>query len=170
MYESEKMRLYDVHDAKMLYCLTQYFLWNHRYHPFLSCKYQRGAGVKDDSHQCRMLTEEEYLQYYNYSKLRWDEKRQQVGADKYKEKDHCKWTDKKNFGITHFGIHPTKLKRGNIRMDTFHTMTYLQTILAIRCKIKFNQLTRILYSSVLCLPPPPRQAGQVTKTQLKSRP
>ena len=34
--------------------------------------------------------------------------------------DHCNWADEKNFGITHFGVNPNKLRRDQIRLDTFH--------------------------------------------------
>ena len=30
------------------------------------------------------------------------------------------WIDEQNFGISHFGIHPDKLKYNNIGFDTFH--------------------------------------------------
>ena len=39
---------------------------------------------------------------------------------KYDKSVHMDWVDKRNYGISHFGIHPDQLDRGTIRMDTFH--------------------------------------------------
>ena len=54
--------------------------------------------------------------------------------DTYTQSDHMKWVDKHNLGISHFGIPPTCLRRGNIHFDIFHMrsaitkrlMTYLR--------------------------------------------
>ena len=38
----------------------------------------------------------------------------------YTKKDHMDWVDDKNEGISHYGIHPTLLPRGEVRFDMFH--------------------------------------------------
>ena len=53
LYTDTKMKhtlLYDMHDGKMLYLLTQHSLWNRKNHPFLLCKCKRGAGARDINH------------------------------------------------------------------------------------------------------------------------
>ena len=119
---NDKYATYEMHDGKMLYTLTQHSLWNRKYHPFLLCKCRRGAGIKDTSHQCRMMTNEEHLSYYNESNTRWEEKLQECTENEtnYSIKEHMKWVDKHNYGISHFGIHPDLLDRSTIRFDTFH--------------------------------------------------
>ena len=54
--------MYDLHDGKMLYLLTQHSLYNRRYHPFLLCDCSRGAGVMNNNHQCRIIPDEEQQQ------------------------------------------------------------------------------------------------------------
>ena len=46
---------YDMHDAKMLYLMTQHSSWSRKNHPFLLCKCQRGEGVADESHECTIM-------------------------------------------------------------------------------------------------------------------
>ena len=127
------MNLYDLHDGKMLYCLTQHSLWNRKYHPFLLCKCKRGEGVKDSNHQCQMLTDGEHLHWYDRSEQRWCQKIKQVGEAKYTREDHLKWCDEKNIGVTHFGIHPLEMKRSNIRNDVFH----------MKCAVTRNLMTEL---------------------------
>lgn len=50
------LSLYDMHDGKMLYMLTQHSLWNRKYHPFLLCKCEHGEGVKNANHKCIQFT------------------------------------------------------------------------------------------------------------------
>ena len=35
-------------------------------------------------------------------------------------KKHKDWADKRNYGVTHFGVHPQLLLRSSIRFDTLH--------------------------------------------------
>ena len=56
----------ELHDGKMLYCLTGHVLWNRRNHPFIWCKCMRGEGVKNnDSHVCEIITHEDQVKYYD---------------------------------------------------------------------------------------------------------
>ena len=49
---------YDMHDAKMLYLITQHSSWSRKNHPFLLCKCQRGQEVADESHQCTTIKDD----------------------------------------------------------------------------------------------------------------
>ena len=129
-----KVYLYEMHVGKMLYNLTQYSLYNRKNFPHLLCKFHRGDGVKYREHECIQLTHDEHCHYYDRSIRRWTRKRESVGEDNYNMSQHRDWVDKENVGITHFGLHPTKMKLENIRFDTFHLisavtkklMTYLR--------------------------------------------
>ena len=109
--------MYDMHDGKMLYLLTQHSLFNRKHHPFLLCNCKRGAGVQDGNHQCKIINDEEQLRLYNRSKRRWDNMEH---IESYKEKQHMDWVDYYNQGISHLGINPTILPRSSIRFDVFH--------------------------------------------------
>ena len=67
--------LYNIHDGKMLYILTQHSLYNRLHHPFLLCSCQRGDGVKNNSHVCKIIDHDKQLQYYNRSLHRWNRKK-----------------------------------------------------------------------------------------------
>ena len=109
--------MYDLHDGKMLYLLTQHSLFNRKHYPFLLCKCQRGAGVKDPNHKCVMISDEEHCQWYNRSLRRWKNKE---ADENYKEGEHMDWIDKNNYGISHFGFNSALLPRESIRFDVFH--------------------------------------------------
>ena len=47
-----KLSVYEVHDCKMIYSLTQHSAWNRKYNPFLLCDCHRGDGVVDSDHVC----------------------------------------------------------------------------------------------------------------------
>ena len=66
--------LYDIHDGKILYILTQHSLWNRLHYPFLSCKCQRGEGVKNKNHICEVLSNEEHIYHWEQSKRKWNNK------------------------------------------------------------------------------------------------
>ena len=113
-----KYFMYDMHDGKMLYLLTQHSLFNRKHHPFLLCNCKRGAGVQDGNHQCKIINDEEQLRLYNRSKRRWDNMEH---IESYNEKKkHMDWVDYYNQGISHLGINPTILPRSSIRFDVFH--------------------------------------------------
>ena len=109
---------YDMHDAKMLYLITQHSSWSRKNHPFLLCKCQRGEGVADESHECITIKDDEQLQLYDCSTRRWERKTSK--DETYTTKDHADWVDEKNFGVSHFGLSPLHFKRENIRFDVFH--------------------------------------------------
>ena len=116
-----KLTFYELHDGKMQYLLTQHSLFNRKHYPFLLCKCQRGQGVKDKEHKCTFTSHEETVRLYDRSLKRW--KRQKgipnVG-EKYSVTKHMDWVDEKNFGISHFGVHPNILRRDSLRFDVFH--------------------------------------------------
>ena len=109
---------YEMHDGKMLYCITQHSQWNRLHHGFLRCGCKRGAGVAgNDTHQCHMWTNSEEIKYYNLAADRWQLKKTKLDYD---IDDHKDWCDEHNFGITDLGIHPSLLLRECIRFDIFH--------------------------------------------------
>ena len=96
---------YDMHDAKMLHLLTQHSSWSRKNHPFLLCKCQRGEGVEDfKSHECTLIEDDEQLKLHNRSDKRW--KRKTSKDETCTTKEHADWVDKKNFGVSHFGLSP----------------------------------------------------------------
>ena len=121
MNKESKISLYDLHDGKMLYLLTQHSLFNCKFHPFLLCKCQRGEGVIDnENHECKIISHEDQIHYYNRSMRRWKNKRKRLGPhESCNIKNHMDWMDEKNIGISHYGIHPDQLRRDNIRFDVF---------------------------------------------------
>ena len=67
----------------MLYLLTQHSLWNRTHHPFLLCTCKRGEGVVDSDHQCKILSHEDQLNFWNRSFRRWNDKIQRSGPENY---------------------------------------------------------------------------------------
>ena len=118
----------------MLYLLTQHSQWNRRHHPYLLCTCHRGDGVKDESHKCMWLSNEEQINLFDRSNRRWAKKREQVGDTNYTQSMHRDWIDENNKGVSHFGVDPYSLPRHNLRFDIFHMkcsitkklMTYLR--------------------------------------------
>ena len=109
---------YEMHDGKMLYCITQHSQWNRLHHGFLRCGCKRGAGVAgNDTHQCHMWTNSEEIKYYNLAADLWQLKKTNLDYD---IDDHKDWCDEHNFGITDLGIDPSLLLRECIRFDIFH--------------------------------------------------
>ena len=103
----------------MLYLLTQHSAWNRKNKPFLLCKCLRGEGVTQNrEHVCRMIPHEEQILLHDRSSRRWESKRQRTPT--YTVKEHMKWIDDHNEGVSHFGIGPILLPRDGIRFDTFH--------------------------------------------------
>ena len=136
--------LYDMHDGKMLYALTQHSAYNRKYHPFLLCKCGPGDGVRDPSHVCLLIEHDKQVERFERSKTKWTHfaktYEQKVPPQKYTESDHRNWADTMNYGITHYGVHPSELRRDNIRFDVFHLrcaetrklMTFLRKF--VRCQ------------------------------------
>ena len=150
-----KYNLYDLHDGKMLYLLTQHSQWNRKYKPFLLCKCGRGEGVPKEKemgdneedqevqHECIKISHEDHIRFFERSQRRWDLKTAQDPT--YNVKKHMDGTDKNNEGLSHFGLHPSLLPRDGIRFDTFHLkcsvtrklMTHLRLFL-------LNQATEVI--------------------------
>jgi hypothetical protein len=118
--QGTNLTLYDVHDAKMLYNLTQHSQWNRKYHPFVLCKCKRGkAAVNARTHKCQIISDADQLKYHNKSITKFKE----VYDNKYDDRNvdnHRNWADVKNNGITHFGLHPTLLPYSSIAFDNLH--------------------------------------------------
>ena len=110
--------MYELHDGKMLYLLTQHSLFNRKHKSFLLCSCGRGEGVRNRNHKCTILTDIEQQQWCNRSKRRWDLKR--PIRNKYGKKEHMDWVDEHNNGISHFGFSPSIFPRSSIRFDVFH--------------------------------------------------
>ena len=61
----------ELHDGKMVYCLTGHVQWNRKNHPFLLCKCMRGQGVRNnDDHVCELISHEDQVKYFNRSQRR----------------------------------------------------------------------------------------------------
>lgn len=89
-----KYSMYDVHDGKMLYLLTQHSAWNRRFQPFLLCKCKRGEGVINNMNpkfQCKMMNNRAQTHYYNKSKREWEKKTYKDPG--YSVKEHMDWID-----------------------------------------------------------------------------
>jgi hypothetical protein len=111
---SNKIFCYDCHDGKMIYQLLQCSMWNRKHSPFIICKCSRNEGVENNgTHQCNIFSDQEYEDLWNRSKRRW-----QLKATT--EATHRDWCDLNNFGVTHFGIHPSLFPISTIRFDVFH--------------------------------------------------
>ena len=121
-----------LHDGKMLYILTQHSLYNCCHHPFLLCKCKRGEGVNNENHECKIISDDDQVYYWERSLRRWNDKRKR-SCELYLQRHHRDWVDEHNFGISHYGFHPHKLPRNMLRFDVLH----------LRCSI-----TRRLMSSL----------------------
>ena len=62
IYNDCNFNFYDMHDAKMLYLMTQHLLWNRKNHPFLLCKCSRGDGVLNNNHVCKIIDHNEQVE------------------------------------------------------------------------------------------------------------
>ena len=96
-----------MHDAKMLYMITQHSSWSRKHYPFLLCKCNRSDGVVNENHECKIIDHDDQLKYYDRSKKRWERKKSK--DENYTTKDHADWIDENNFGISHFGLSPLLL-------------------------------------------------------------
>ena len=113
----------DLHDRKMSHLLTGHSLHNRRHHPLLLCKCQRGQGCIDENHWCVLIPHEEQIELWDRSKKRWDRRTsadQVLKKGPHTEKNHMDWIDEHNFGVSHLGLHPSLLRRDNIRFDNLH--------------------------------------------------
>ena len=88
--------------GKMIYNLLQHSQWNWKYDLFILWKYKSKAVAKKfDNHICKLLLDEEYLNFYNFSaakfKIEFNNKYNKKNIEKLKD-----GADKSNYGITHF--------------------------------------------------------------------
>ena len=121
LIDGTHLNFVDMHDGKMIYCLTGHVLWNRKHHPYILCKCGRGEGVRNNkTHECELITHADQVMYFERSKRRLNRKRGDVGEANYTDKQHMGWCDEHNYGITHFGIHPDELPRDSIAFDMFH--------------------------------------------------
>ena len=63
---------YQMHDAKFSYTLTAHVGWSSKKSPFLLCGCNRGEGVGNEKHECKLITDEEQLILYNASAKHWE--------------------------------------------------------------------------------------------------
>ena len=113
---------YNLHDGKMLYLLTAHSLHNRRHHPFYFASVN-SQGCINENHECVLIPHEKQSDHWDRSKRRWERRTsadQIVSKGPYTVKKHMDWIDENNFGISHFGLHPSLLRRDNIRFDIFH--------------------------------------------------
>ena len=151
-----KLSVYEVHDCKMIYSLTQHSAWNRKYNPFLLCDCHRGDGVVDPNHVCIMLTDTETKALFEKSHDNFVKHSSSI-ADYNKDK-HCAYADKHVKGVTHYGFDPNELLRSSIRFDMFHLraaqtrklLDYLRKFLGkhnITIQENFNGLLKIIWNS-----------------------
>ena len=116
--EGVRIYIYEVHDGKMIYNLTEHSMWNRKYYPFLLCGCLNGNGVVNPDHVCTFLTDKEIAMYFAKSLVKFQEAKTEDRT--YNEKRHRDYCDKHLKGITHFGFDPYELLRSNCRFDVFH--------------------------------------------------
>ena len=57
------LSLYDLHDGKILYLLTQHLHWNGYHHPYLVFTSHFGEDIDDKSHICAWLSNQEHTHF-----------------------------------------------------------------------------------------------------------
>ena len=67
-----------------------------------------------------MRSDNRELELFKRSEKEWNKRRESKPS--YDVAQHKDWYDEYNEGVTHFGVHPNKLKRSSIRYDTFHAI------------------------------------------------
>ena len=120
--------LYDMHDGKMLYALTQHSAYNRKYHPFLLCKCGPGDGVRDPSHVCLLIEHDKQVERFEQSKTKWTHfaniYEQKVPPQKYTESDHRNWAD-----TMHLVSHTTVCIRLSYAEITLDLMFFIYVVL-----------------------------------------
>eukprot|EP00978_Attheya_sp_CCMP212_P027084 scaffold90288_cov52-Attheya_sp.AAC.5 len=153
MDEHPNISIYEMHDGKMLYLLTQHALFNCKHHPFLLCKCKWGDGVRDPNHTCELVSQEDQCLYYERSKRRWTRKHERLAfGEKYSTTDHMRWVDLEKFGVSHFGLSAVNLRRDNIWFNIFHLrssitrrlMIYLRKFMMLQTENLLSEFTTIL--------------------------
>ena len=120
---------YEVNDLKMAHLLLGKCNYNRQHGSNLLCNCSKRVGVKEnETHQCRMMTDEEQLQYYNKAQAKLQELIQRCKDageeidDDFIVNEINSWAADHNGGITGFGIHPSLLPISRIRPDVMHMM------------------------------------------------
>ena len=148
-HSSQHYHYYEMHDGKMLYNLTGHSLWNRKFHPFLLCTCKRGESFSNPNHVCKVMTNEDSIENWNNSVKRWNKCVGHRRYPGYGMKRHRDWADEKNYGITHFGFHPSLFPPDKIRFDCFHLkcaitrrlMAYLREFLLEQSESLFKNFT-----------------------------
>ena len=100
--------------------IMQHSKWNRKHHPFILCKCKRGDAVKNlENHTCQIIIDEDQIKYYNKSATKFEQCYSNT-CSRDNLKKHCDWADKKNYGITHFGLHPKLLPNSRVAFDNLH--------------------------------------------------
>ena len=73
---NSKVWIYNMHDRKFLYLITQYSMWNYENNPFLICKCIRSNNKVKRSYECSMWDDTSYLHRQNISQRKWNMERQ----------------------------------------------------------------------------------------------
>jgi hypothetical protein len=154
MERKPNISIYEMHDGKMHYLLSQHTLYNCKHHPYILCKCRRGQGVTNPDHTCVWLTHEEQCSNYKRSKDKWDRKLSQLAVlgKTYTRTKHMQWCDEFNLGISHFGLPPQIFNRRNIRFDIFHQrgsitrclMLYLRKFIMLQSEEVMNSFSTLL--------------------------
>ena len=112
--------LYDLHDAKMLYILTQNSLYNRKNHPYILCKCKKNEASLDrhGMHECVIISDVESITLYNTSEEHYNKTISTI--QNYSDADHKDWADIYNYGRTHFGVHHERLPFSTLRFDILH--------------------------------------------------
>ena len=89
-------QIYDIHDRKMLYMLSQYILYNRKSHPFLLCKCKEGYCYNKHK-TCNKMTDEEIQRLYDNSNKKINTIKRE--NSNYNEEKHINWADNKILGL-----------------------------------------------------------------------
>ena len=93
--------------------------WSKLDDPFPMCKCNRDYHVVDnDAEKCELVTNEEQLQCYNFSKRFYNAIK--AKTEEKKKVKVSKWAGIHNFGITHYGLHPSLFPIQETVPDVFH--------------------------------------------------
>ena len=79
-----------MHDAKFAYTLTAHAGWSSLKSPFLLCGCNRGEGVGNKKHECKLITDKEQLLLYDASAKYWETIKTQTSNPKVQEKKKFK--------------------------------------------------------------------------------
>ena len=99
-----------------------------------------------EGHTCKKLSHNDNLYYYKRSQKIWDTKTT-VLHDSYTSDKHRDWVDQHNLGVSHFGMHPSEMRRDDIRFDIFHLRSSITKTLMISVrKFMMSQSCEVMKS------------------------